>query len=753
MTFQEDFKAAIARTGLTPPEHIKANHDGLTRFRSGSEKQKNGWYRLIILADKKGDEIAFGSFGCWKRSINEKWSSKHRDKFTQFDTARYKIEQERIRKANEEAAMNAAMRAQKIWERSKAPDKAHPYLVKKGIKAAIGIRQYGQQLVIPARRDGKIVTLQFIGESKLFLKGGKSEGTYCSIAGKDDPKHTFYICEGYATGATIYDAMKLPVVVAFSAGNIPPVVAFIRGKYPEAKIIIAADNDQWSKKPDGTPYNAGIEKALEAAQKYHAAVEYVRFDPSDPDRPTDFNDLYLKCGLSAVRAVLEGTPPDLRINAPATTEDTTPQAVEPTDWRNHLRPGKKTIAGYPIPFDGKSKLNALAFMAHHPRFKGIFSYNEFTDQILIVRCPPWEKPEGFAPRHAVIDDYLMLCAHLENVEISVSKELAIDLAHKVAHDNTINPPREYFDALQWDGKPRLDSWLTYYLGAEKQPAEYLKLVGRKWLCAGVARVYNPGCKFDNVLILEGPQGVGKSMALRTLATFNGVEYFADSVGDLKNKDTIMVMQGKIIIEMAELASFKKSENEEIKGFITRQVDEYRPPYGRLVVQRPRYFILAGSTNEQDEGYLTDRTGNRRYWPVLCGAIDFEALANNTQQLWAEAVYRYKQGEPLYLEKDDFDLATKEQKNRYIREAWTDKLREKLLGRWETTLSDAAEMLELKPKDITNLTRRRIKDALLEIGWFETRRDGERVWKSEQFKNVPRSEIEESGSFAERDLLL
>ena len=158
----------------------------------------------------------------------------------------------------------------------------------------------------------------------------------------------------------------------------------------------------------------------------------------------------------------------------------------------------------------------------------------------------------------------------------------------MAKEQSINPPREYLSRLTWDGKPRLDTWLTYYLGADEQPPEYLALVGSKWLIGAVSRVFEPGCKFDSVLILEGSQGLGKSMALRSLATFGGQDFFLDSVGDIRSKDTLMTMQGKLIVEIAELASFKKSINEEIKAFIS-QVHEYRPPYGRTVLKRPAIF--------------------------------------------------------------------------------------------------------------------------------------------------------------------
>ena len=291
-------------------------------------------------------------------------------------------------------------------------------------------------------------------------------------------------------------------------------------------------------------------------------------------------------------------------------------------------------------------------------------------------------------------------------------------------------PREYLRRLAWDGKPRLDTWLTYYLGADEQPAEYLALVGSKWLIGAVSRVFEPGCKFDSVLILEGSQGLGKSMALRALATFGGEDFFLDSVGDMALKDTLMTMQGKLIVEIAELASFRKSENEEIKAFITRQVDEYRPPYGRTVVKRPRYFVLAGSTNEVEEGYLTDDTGNRRYWPVKCKASTSRRSSATHDQLWAEAVRRYQAGERAWLAAEEsVHFSAREQKSRFMEDAWQDRIADIARHEWTLKIDEVLNKLDLKPKDINNMVKKRVKNSLRQIGWHETRRAGEgRLWR-------------------------
>jgi putative DNA primase/helicase len=317
-----------------------------------------------------------------------------------------------------------------------------------------------------------------------------------------------------------------------------------------------------------------------------------------------------------------------------------------------------------------------------------------------------------------------------------------DILLALARKHVVNPPKEYFEGLVWDNKPRLDTWLTYYLGAEEQPARYLQLVGSKWLIGAVSRIYSPGCKFDNVLILEGEQYLGKSTVFDRLATINGQRYFTDESVDFKNKDSLMKLQGKLIYEMAELASFRKAETDEIKGFVRRQVDEYRPPFMRKVTPRPRMFIIGGSVNPS-AGYFTDPTGNSRYWPVACGAtIDIQALDNDKEQLWAEAVARYKQGEKSWLVGDEYIAAQQEQKDRMVEDLMTDKIckvaRDLIDSCWtkDFFISDLLMKLDIPILHQDGKLRLRITDVLTANGFVEykPRVDGgqKRKWKSRQF---------------------
>jgi putative DNA primase/helicase len=205
--------------------------------------------------------------------------------------------------------------------------------------------------------------------------------------------------------------------------------------------------------------------------------------------------------------------------------------------------------------------------------------------------------------------------------------------------------------------------VTKYLGAEDAPLN--RAIGSRWMISGVARIMEPGAQVDHMLILEGPQGAKKSSALKTLA---GANWFTDELAEIGSKDAAQQMRGIWIIEIAELDAISRAEVSRIKAFLTRTTDRYRPPYERYVVEVPRQCVFAGSVNP--ETYLQDETGNRRFWPVRCGSIDIDALRNDRDQLWAEAVTRYRQGAIWWFaESELIALAKIEQDKRYQADAW------------------------------------------------------------------------------------
>jgi predicted P-loop ATPase len=289
--------------------------------------------------------------------------------------------------------------------------------------------------------------------------------------------------------------------------------------------------------------------------------------------------------------------------------------------------------------------------------KNVFGYNEFANAICFLKSPPWQAEK--IPLNTNIQDHdiKQLKGYLA---VKCGFEMSVQLVHEalinVAHEHSFHPVRDWLSKLQWDGKKRLDVWLSRYLGVEDTP--YVQAVGRKTLCAAVKRVLQPGCKFDHVLVLEGPQDFGKSAVCRIL----GGEWAADFPVDPHQKDTIQLMQGKWIIEMAELEVFRRTDIDALKAFLTRPVDEARLAYQMVDRKYPRQFIFIATYNPRGDGtYLLDETGNRRWWPIRCSGrqVDFKTLEKDRNQLWAETYHQTTVvGEDLYMNTEELRSAAK-----------------------------------------------------------------------------------------------
>lgn len=406
------------------------------------------------------------------------------------------------------------------------------------------------------------------------------------------------------------------------------------------------------------------------------------------------------------------------------------------EWKANLR----FINGK---LEARSPFNGYQYLKNHREVRLRLIYDEFSDRHLVIGPLPWDKSESFRVRRISDNDAFRAMLWLEQQGIKMYKNNVADALSAAAEENRINPAKIYFENLandpqrKWDEKPRLATWLQTYLGAREQPKQYLKAVGVKWMIAVVSRSFKPGTKFDHTLILEGGQGIGKSTALRELATFDGETYFYDGRVSFNDKDTLMAVQGKIIIEMAELASFKKSENEEIKSFSTRTTDEYRDPYGRQMKERPRYFVLTGSTNQRE--YLPpDESGHRRAWPVRCGQINLELLKTDREQLWAEAVHLYLSGTPSYVLPKEIHLFEEEQNKRVMVDAWFDLIALRLNATTsEQTIDALFESIGMEASRRDNRARHRMKSVLDQLGWEEGKAtDGShRVWRKKEIKSI------------------
>ena len=292
-----------------------------------------------------------------------------------------------------------------------------------------------------------------------------------------------------------------------------------------------------------------------------------------------------------------------------------------------------------------------------------------------------------------------------------SKDTTYEALGLVAQRNGIHPVRAYLNDLKWDGRPRLQEWLSTYLGVESN--EYTRRVGRMFFISLVARIYEPGCKVDYMLVLEGPQGAGKSSACRIL----GGDWFSDSLScDVARKDASQHLRGKWIVEVAELAALNKSEVTQLKSFLTRQVEIYRPPYGRVEIHEPRQCVFLGTTNK--DAYLRDETGSRRFWPVRCGEIDLAALARDRDQLFAEAVNAYRANEAWWPDRDFEQVhMLPEQEARFEFDVWEETVSDYLVGQTRTTVGKVAEeCLGFQKSTIRRADQNRIMAIMERLGW-------------------------------------
>lgn len=674
----------------------------LTRCKASGDNtgEKNGWYVLHEYRTEKGDLLYFGAYGDWRNQDPQKIKVKG-PRMSAEERELMKARQEEAKRKAAETQLHAARRAAKraagMWE--KLPEKGRsPYLDRKQI-IGLGVRYSAKQaLLVPMRTAKGLVGLQVIhavkpegGRDKQYWPYGmEKQGAWHLIGPRPEPGEPILICEGYATGASLHMATSCCVAIAFDAGNLLPVGKAMRQEYPGRPLIFCADDDWKTVRPDKvTPWNPGVEKAENAAVIVGGQFVVPMFAGEREDKWTDWNDLHCSEGLEAVRRQV------LAVVRP------------PADggWRDLLH---RTQTG------GLSShmINVSLILGNDERWKGALGFNSFSSKTICLRTPPYGGKPG---EWADLDDMLTTEWLAQQYNLLVKSTSVLEAVSVTASKNTFHPVRDYLTGLTWDNQPRLESWLYLIMGVPITP--YSMKVAKRWMIGAVARVMKPGSKVDNVLILEGGQGEGKSTALNIL----GGEWFMDTPFTLGDKEAFQMIRGKWIVELGELDAFNKADSTKAKQFFSASSDTFRESYGRRTADVPRQCVFAGTTNQEE--YLKDTTGNRRYWPVMCHKVELDALREIRDQLWAEALFCYQAGDIWWVDKGERDAFEEEQDARYTVDAWEHQILpflEEHVGETVTSADILTDALKLDLGHWGKPEQMRVGHIMHRLGWRRER---------------------------------
>jgi putative DNA primase/helicase len=593
-----------------------------------SDTKHSGWYvGYRNFVQSTGEEYFFVVYGSWKESEPKRYCTLGK----KLPPSQAYSHKQQIKKAREQAEaareigyLEAAKDAETYFNGLALSVQQNRYLERKGIKdcPALGCRVSGENLVVPVRDiDGKIWSVEEVYPNgfKEARSGCRRKGGF-HVIGQIVPDHrelTIYFAEGFATAASIYAATGAPTVCCFGTGGIRAIPKVFRQKYPSARLVVCGDRDK-----TGEESHKAAEEGAKVAGGSCLFPEFKSLE----GQPTDFNDLHVAEGLEEVKRQLIGE-----------------TALAP------VKLSERDIFTIPFPHED-AKGSRLATIENLKellrRLRIVVRYNGISKQreILVPDLVCTVDNRAVATR-AYITSW---CRRVGMPISDVGEYLEF-----LGDENLYNPVATYIESDKWDGKSRIGE-LVDTLHPKNKPLAQVLL--RRWLISAVAAAYQPaGVQAHGVLVLRGAQYIGKTQWFRKLCA---AELRADGILlRPDDKDSVLQVISRWLVELGELdATFRKSDIAQLKAFITKDQDIVRRPYAREESHYARRTVFLASVNE--EQFLNDPTGNRRFWTIETEKIDYDHQVN-MQQLWAEALELYRAGEGWTLNAEEMKLLNAE----------------------------------------------------------------------------------------------
>ena len=714
---EDAFVRWLCELGIPPAEGERLSLDGWKhRYQISADRpgKRNGEYCVYMderpagwaksYSAKHGVEYATWAF--FRAGDNApQWTDEERRAYIE------KKEQERAASARQKelSRARASEEARKKWEAATAPAPGHPYFKKKGLSGTYGERQLGRDLIIPIMNaKGQIINVQTISASgeKRFVKDAPKAGGFfviggtsgCGAAAPTQGVHKpVFMCEGFATGATVYEATGRPVVVCWDCGNLANAAPYLMQMFP-GQLVLAADNDHL------TNGNPGMAAAFDLVEKYSIPFTAPQFEKKE--KGTDWND------YAAIHGI-EKTAEDIYIQLEQCRK--VPELEKHFSYPHWVhRKENGAPAG--------TLENLKVLLAH----EGIsVSYDEVKKDIR-YKLPDALREERFGPdnrQNAVFAEILSLCERHRFPTVNLDAFLV-----SIASENRNNPVDMWIQSRAWDGSDRIGELCDTLKLSPWFPDDLKKLLIRRWLVSAVAACETQEFKARGVLVLQGAQAIGKTSWFASLVPA-GSGWFLDGVAlDPEDKDSLKRVISHWIIELGELeATFKKADINKLKSYITSSVDVVRLPWARKFSDFPRRTVFCASVNQAE--FLVDTTGNSRWWCLPCRSIDYRH-GIDVQQVWAQARVMFLDGEKWWLTEEEERKLT--DLNRYFEAGdeiedvigggydWEDYCETKSYGEWKNATAVLRECGILNP---SKMQVRRAGEVLRKLTGSEPKRIG------------------------------